>query len=120
MNATFWDKRAKKYDEAIQKHDAPYDKSIVRTKSLLNDSDVVLDFGCASGEFAVDIASHVQMVHGIDTSRDMIELANEKARDRQVDNAVFDRLDVFDNRLVNDSFSAIIAFDIIHLVDDAA
>jgi len=115
----FWDKRSKKYDEEIKQHDAIYSKTINRTNSLLKDSDVVLDFACASGEMSLDLAPHVQRVHGIDLSVKMIELANQKARDRQVNNINFDQMDAFDQRLVSNSFSAIIAFNIFHLLDDA-
>ena len=118
MKATFCDKRSKKYDDNIKKHDSVYEKTIDSTKSLLTDSDVVLDFGCGSGEMSLDIAPHVQRVHGIDLSVKMIELANQKARDRQVDNIIFDHIVVFDERLVSNSFSAIIAFSIFHLLDD--
>ena len=120
MTATFWDQRSKKYDDDIKKHDSIYVKTIERTRSLLTDSDVVLDFACASGEMSLDIAPYVQQVHGIDLAGKMIELANQKARDRQVDNITFDQTDVFDQSLVADSFSAIIAFNIFHLVDDAS
>jgi len=119
MNATIWDKRSKKYDDDIKKHDSMYIKTINSTKSLLTNSDVVLDFACASGEMSLDIAPHVQHVHGIDISIKMIELANQKARDRQVDNINFDDIDAFDQKLVNNSFSAIIAFNIFHLLEDA-
>ena len=120
MKATFWDKRSKKYDDDIQKHDSIYVKTIERTKSLLTDSDVVLDFACASGEMSLDIATHVQQVYGIDLAVKMIELANQKARDRQVDNIIFNQIDVFDQRLESHSFSAIIAFGIFHLLNDAS
>ncbi len=86
QHETFWDKRSKHYDDNVKKHDSLYEKTIDSTKSLLTSSDVVLDFGCASGETSLDIAPHVQQVHGIDLSVKMIELANHKARDRQVDN----------------------------------
>ena len=118
LKATFWDKRSKHYDDNIKKHDFLYEKTIDSTKSLLTDSDVVLDFACASGEMSLDIAPHVQRVHGIDLSVKMIELANQKVRDRQVDNINFDQIDAFDQRLVSNSFSAIIAFNIFHLLDD--
>jgi len=75
MNATFWDKRSKKYDDNIKKHDFIYEKTIDSTRSLLNNSDVVLDFACASGEMSLDIAPHVQRVHGIDQS---IKIKREK------------------------------------------
>ena len=119
MKATFWDKRSKKYDDDIKKHDSIYVKTIDSTKSLLTHSDVVLDFACASGEMSFDIGPHVQRVHGIDPSVKMIELANQKARARQVDNITFDNIDAFDQRLESHSFSAIIAFNIFHLLNDA-
>ena len=115
----FWDKRSKHYDDNVKKHDSLYEKTIDSTKSLLDNSDVVLDFACASGEMSLDIAPHVQRVHGIDLSVKMIELANQKARDREVDNISFDHVDAFDQRLASDSFSAIMAFSIFHLLDDA-
>jgi len=119
MKATFWDKRSQKYDDDIKKHDSLYEKSISNTTSLLTSSDVVLDFGCASGEMSLDIAPHVQRVHGIDPSVKMIELANQKALDRRADNITFDHIDAFDQRLSSNSFSAIVAFNVFHLLDDA-
>jgi len=118
QHETFWDKRSKKYDDNIKKHDSLYEKTIDSTKSLLTNSDVALDFACASGEMSFDLAPHVQQVHGIDLSGKMIELANQKARDRQVDNINFSQIDVFDQKLVSNTFSAIIAFNIFHLLDD--
>jgi len=119
MKATFWDKRSKHYDDDIRKRDSLYEKMIDSTTSLLTDSDVVLDFACASGEMSLDLAPHVQRVHGIDSSAKMIELANDKARDRQVDNINFVHTDVFDGGLGSNAFSAIVAFNIFHLLDDA-
>jgi ubiquinone/menaquinone biosynthesis C-methylase UbiE len=118
MKTTFWDKRANKYDNDIIQHDSHYEKTIDSTKSLLTDSDVVLDFACASGEMSLDIAPHVQQVHGIDLSMKMIELANRKAQDRQVANITFSQMDAFNQSLTSQSISAIIAFYIFHLVDD--
>jgi len=116
----FWDKRSKKYDEDIKQHDSIYKKTITRTKSLLKESHVVLDFACASGEMSLDIAPHVLRLHGIDLSGKMIELANRKALDQQVENIKFSHIDVLDQSLANKSFSAIVAFNIFHLVDDAS
>ena len=118
MKDTLWDKRSKHYDDKIKKHDAIYESTIDSTKSVLTKSDVVLDFGCASGEMSLDLAPHVHKVHGIEVSVKMIELANQKARDRQIDNISFDPIDVFDQVLVSNSYSAVIAFSIFHLLDD--
>ncbi len=124
--ATFWDGRAAKYDEDIRTHDSLYIRTITGTTSLLTNSDTVLDLGGGSGEIGLDIARHVQRVHGIDVSTKMIELANQKAHDRSVSNVEFskagvlDRMlgDAFDRMLAEGSFSAVTAFNVFHLVDD--
>ena len=115
---TFWDKRSKRYDDNVKKHDSGYEKTIDRTRSLLTRSDVVLDFACASGEVSLDLAPHVEHVHGIDSSERMIELANQKARERQSGNIEFNQSDAFDHRLASNSVSAIVAFNIFHLLED--
>ena len=71
----FWDKRARKYDARVTRHDELYDKTIAQAGSLLAAGDVVLDFGCASGEMSLELASYAQQVNGIDSSPKMIELA---------------------------------------------
>ncbi len=116
---TFWDKKSKNYDKNIKKYNFVYKKTIDSARSLLTNSDVVLDFACGTGEISLDIAPHVQKVLGIDISEKMIALANKKVRERQIDNASFSQIDAFDQRLESNSFSAILAFHIFHLVDDA-
>lgn len=118
MTAKFWDKRAQKYNDDIEKHDAVYMQTIESTKSLLSTSDVVLDLGCASGEFSLDIAPRVQCVHGIDTSTNMIALATKKASDRSMDNVTFDPVDVFDRSLDAHRYTAVLAFSVLHLVEE--
>lgn len=118
MAVTFWDKRAKKYDNAVRKRGADYDRTIARAKSLLSTSDVVLDLGCASGEYSLDVATFVRRVHGIDTSANMIALATKKARDRAVNNVTFDAADVFDRSLDAHRSTAVLAFNVLHLVDE--
>jgi 2-polyprenyl-3-methyl-5-hydroxy-6-metoxy-1,4-benzoquinol methylase len=118
MTASFWDKRSQKYDDAIKKHDPIFQRTLEATRSLLGDSETVLDFACASGEIAIEIAPNARRVCGIDTSERMIELANKKSRQRQVENITFDQMDEFDQLLKADSFSTAVAFSVFHLVED--
>ena len=118
MTAKFWDKRAQKYNDDIEKHDAVYSQTIESTKLLLSTSDVVLDIGCASGEFSLDVAPRVQRVHGIDTSSNMIAMATEKASERSLDNVAFNSTDVFDRSLDAHGYTAVLAFNFLHLVED--
>ena len=118
MTAKFWDQRSKKYDDAIKDDDSGYKKTIEATTALLDSSDVVLDLGCASGEIGLDIAPHVARILGVDTSAKMIELAKEKVFITQTNNARFEQADAFDQQLDDFSFSAVLALNIFHLVDD--
>lgn len=119
-SAEFWDKRSKQYDDAISRHDFPFDRTIERTKELLSRSDVLLDYGCGSGEFCLELAACVRRVYGIDTSTGMIDLAKGKVHERQIDNAIFDQTDLFGRNLDRQSFSSALAFSIFHLVDDVS
>ena len=119
MSATFWDKRATHYDDNIQAHDDLYEKTITHTKSYLKPTDKVLDFGCASGEMTLDIVPFVEHIHGIDISAKMIELATQKAQQRRIHRATFSQMDVYHPQLVKGTFNAIIAFNVLHLVEDA-
>ena len=120
MTAKFWDKRAQKYDDDIAKHDAVYMQTAESTKSLLSTSDVVLDLGCASGEFSLEIAPRVQRVRGIDTSPKMIAIATEKASERSADNVTFSPTDLFDRSLDGHGYTVVLAFNVLHLVEDVS
>jgi 2-polyprenyl-3-methyl-5-hydroxy-6-metoxy-1,4-benzoquinol methylase len=118
MTGDFWDKGAERYDAAVRKHDADYDRTIASTTRLLSASDVVLDLGCASGEYSLEIAPFVRHVHGIDTSTRMIALAAKKAADRAIGNVTFDATAVFDRSLDAHGYTAVLAFSVLHLVDE--
>jgi len=69
---------------------------------------------------SLDFANSVKHIHGIDTSGKMIERAKEKAQIKKIENVEFSRADVDDVALVKNSFSKVLAFNILHLVDDAS
>ena len=83
---TMWDQLAKNWDTpgvSLGENDL---KIIERTKKYLNASSVVLDYGCATGSIALEIASMAKEVHGIDISSNMIEIAKRKADEREIKN----------------------------------
>ncbi|MFK7803409.1 MAG: class I SAM-dependent methyltransferase [Anaerolineae bacterium] len=113
----FWDSRAESYDDKIKKGDE-YSKTLFEIKRHLKSSDVVLDFGCASGEFSLDIAADITYLHGIDTSGRMIDLAKKKLQGRRHQNASFSHADLFDESIEKYRYSAVVALNVLHLVDD--
>ena len=84
-----WNQLAKNWDTpgvSLGENDL---RIIERTKKYLNASSVVLDYGCATGSIALEIASMAKEVHGIDISSNMIEIARRKADERGIKNIAF-------------------------------
>jgi 2-polyprenyl-3-methyl-5-hydroxy-6-metoxy-1,4-benzoquinol methylase len=114
----FWNRVARRYDRRSPRRQESLLRTIESIKRYLEPEDQVLDFACGTGEKALGVAGCVQSIHGIDLSPEMIERASVKAIDRQVDNARFSRTDLFDATLEPGSYDAIMAFYVLHLVDD--
>ena len=114
----FWDKQAKGYDQAEQQFAAVYTGIIDKTCKYLNGNDTVLDYGCATGNKTIQLAQKVQHIHGLDISTGMINEANRKKCELKISNVSFSQGTIFDADLEKNSFDAIIAYGIIHLLED--
>lgn len=116
MSSDFWDKHAHQYDAEVQKRDDDYITSLARIRDLIKRDDTILDYGCGSGQIAIDLAQNAGFVHGIDFSAKMVDLAKTKGASTK--NVRFSRVDIFDDALKPGSFDAILALDILHLIED--
>jgi len=109
----FWDNLAKKFDKRVKHFEQP---PVEKTKQYLNESDVVLDYGCATGTISYEIAGCVKNLLGIDLSSKMIEAAKKKSGDYKIDNIDFEQSTLFDERLKRNSFDVILAFNVLHFL----
>ena len=114
----FWDKMAKYFDREERKDDPTNIKIIEKTRNRLKITDNVLDYGCGTGTAAIEIASSVKTVKGIDISSKMIEVAKGKTVERNVKNIDFAQTTIFDEKLKKGSFDVILCFYLLHLVED--
>ncbi len=114
----FWDWRAKPYDKQAQEDEA-HTRAVERFAKYLEANHTVLDYACGTGVVSFKIAADVKEVHAIDTSAGMIDLAKERAREREVANVHFARKTIFDEGLGRESYDVILAFNILHLLKDA-
>jgi 2-polyprenyl-3-methyl-5-hydroxy-6-metoxy-1,4-benzoquinol methylase len=114
----YWDKSASKFDQAGIKDEQTYIKIIDRTKKYLKTSDTVLDFGCGTGLIANEIADYVKLIHAIDISSKMIEIAKSKADIRKIKNIFYTHSTIYDEKYHMGSFDVILAFYILHLLKD--
>jgi ubiquinone/menaquinone biosynthesis C-methylase UbiE len=121
MNKTqiFWDKQAKKFDDSEKQFEPASLELIARTKEYLNANDNVLDFGCATGTKTLELADVVKHIHGLDFSAEMISEATKKKNKVNVTNVSFSQGTIFNDDLEKASFDKIIAYSIIHLLEDS-
>ncbi len=114
----FWDKHAKRFDDSQIQFETASKEIISRTKEYLNANDNVLDFGCATGTKTLELASGIKHIHGLDISAEMISEAIRKKNKTNFTNVSFSQGTIFNDDLEKASFEKIIAFSIIHLLED--
>jgi ubiquinone/menaquinone biosynthesis C-methylase UbiE len=114
----FWDRQAKRYDRSERQFASVYKDIIAKTSKYLNLNDNVLDYGCATGTKTIELANKVQHIHGLDISIEMINEATKKKDGLKISNSTFSQGTIFNADLVKASFDKIIAYAIIHLLED--
>jgi ubiquinone/menaquinone biosynthesis C-methylase UbiE len=112
----FWDRSADNYDKTEQRFEHIHRKSRENARKHLKGNDIVLDYGCGTGATTCELASQVKEIQAIDISSKMIEAANEKAVASNIENVSFVRTDIFDEKFKEESFDAILAFNMLHTI----
>jgi 2-polyprenyl-3-methyl-5-hydroxy-6-metoxy-1,4-benzoquinol methylase len=116
----FWDKVSNLFNSSEKKikQNSTSFKTIEATKKMLDSSDVVLDYGCGPGTITIEIAESVKTMHAIDISSGMIEVAKGTAAKRNIENIDFEHSNLFDEQYKKESFNVILAFNILHFIED--
>ncbi|NDJ76420.1 MAG: class I SAM-dependent methyltransferase [Chloroflexi bacterium] len=115
----FWDRIADSYDQTEDRFETLHVQAMEHTKKHLQAGHVVLDYGCATGGKAFELAGHVQHIQGIDISSNMIAGAQRNAAARNIQNVTFAQATLFDERYADESFDVVMAFNILHVLPDA-
>ena len=92
--------------------------AIESTKKYLSSSDIVLDYGCGTGNITNEFADTVKEIHAIDISAGMIDVAKKLADERNIENIHYLQSTIFDESYEDGSFDVIMAFSILHLLED--
>lgn len=114
----FWNKNAKKYAKSAIKDETTYQKKLTITQRYLNKNSTVLEFGCGSGTTALAHSTYVKHILATDISDKMIEIAQKKATDFNIQNITFQQSTI--DKLVsqNNKFDVILGLNILHLLED--
>ncbi|WP_025666765.1 class I SAM-dependent methyltransferase [Aquimarina megaterium] len=114
----FWDKSATGYDKEEMKDKEVRIKILQKIKGYLKKENNVLDYGCATGILANEIASNVDKVYGIDISSEMIRIAQNKANELHIQNVDYLHTTIFDKNYKSGDFDMILAVYMLHLLED--
>lgn len=114
----FWNRNANGYDREEMKDRAVRTKILEKVRNHLEKKDDVLDYGCATGIIANEIAGDVNTVHGIDISPEMIRIARNKAIEHSIRNVAYTRSTIFDTGLKEGTFDVILGIYVLHLLED--
>ena len=114
----FWNLIASKYAASPIADRSAYETKIQDIKTYLAPEMTVLDIGCGTGTQCGDIADTVKQVTGIDISRKLLAIAEQRMAERKLDNVTFLQTSVFDERFAPGSFDLVMAFHVLHFFDD--
>lgn len=116
-SSAFWDKLARKYASRPVSDPSAYEAKLERVAKDLKATDNVLEIGAGTGSTALRLAPNVAHMTATDFSSEMMVIAEEKRTKADTDNVRFVQADAAD-KIDGGPFDVIMAFSLLHLVDD--
>ena len=115
--ATFWDNIAERYAARPIGNTQAYEATLDRVRHWLRPDMGVLEIGCGTGSTALRLAEHVTRYLGTDLSGEMIRIARDKATG--LPHVSFEQSPA-GTAGAGHSFDAVLAFNLLHLIEDRA
>jgi ubiquinone/menaquinone biosynthesis C-methylase UbiE len=117
-SARFWDRVARKYAARPVGDPEAYHATLERTKAHLKADQRVLEVGCGTGTTALILAPATGHLTATDVSGEMIAIAREKLSAGDPGNVAFEQAELTPSGLPAGPFDAVLAFNLLHLVED--
>jgi ubiquinone/menaquinone biosynthesis C-methylase UbiE len=114
----FWDARAESYAKSSVGNEEVYNEKLEATQRHFDADSLVFEFGCGTGTTALHHAPFVQKIVATDISSNMIEIARTKATAANITNVEFQCSTLEDFEAADASFDAVMAHNILHLLED--
>ena len=115
-NNAFWDKVADRYAAMPIGNQTAYEQTLARVADHLKSSDSVVELGCGSATTALTLAPKVARMLATDASAEMVRIAREKTQAQE--NIEILQAAIDDPRLATGAHDVVMAFSLLHLVDD--
>ncbi|WP_417684031.1 class I SAM-dependent methyltransferase [Roseibium sp.] len=117
-NARFWNRRARKYAAQPVSDEIAYEHTLERTRAHISGDDSVLEVGCGTGTTALKLSGSVASMTASDIAPEMIVIAREKQRSGVGVNVCFEVASLSDHLARGETYDAVLAFNLLHLVGD--
>ncbi|MCL1593692.1 MAG: class I SAM-dependent methyltransferase [Actinomycetia bacterium] len=117
-SARFWDRRAATYNKTEVDNQQLQRTILERSLEYLGSDDITLDYGCGTGALSFEIAPHVKVLHGLDISPRMVEIARDRADGYELENLRFSAASIFTDTLQPESFDVIFTSQVLHVMRD--
>lgn len=116
----FWDNIATVYDIAEAVNGKVYREMTELTARLVPKGARVLDCAAGTGALSLAAARRAESVLCTDMSENMLFRARKKAKRARADNIAFEKRNILALSDEDDTFDAVIAGNVLHLLDDPA
>lgn len=116
----FWDRIAKRYSKSPVSNKQAYERKLEITKSYFTPESEILEFACGTGSTAITHAPFVKHIKAIDISKNMLDIARQKANDAHIDNITFEQMTIDEFSEREESYDMVMAHSILHLLPNKA
>ena len=114
---TFWDIIAPVYDLFMSLNKA-HKQMIHETRLLILQGVKVLELAGGTGDISIAISDKAGEVLCTDISESMLKIARRKAKKHNINNISFEKISIYETGKQDNSFDAVIASQIFHLIDE--
>lgn len=114
----FWDGTARKYAKSRISDQAGYDRTLERTRGLLQPESRVLELGCGTGTTALLLAGDAKTYLATDISPNMIAIAEDKHSSTPIAGLAFRTGTAETLALDAGQIDAVLGFNYLHMVRD--
>jgi len=117
-DSSFWDRMAERYARRKISNEAVYQQKLDVTRRYLSPDEEVLELGCGTGSTAIALAPDVKHILAMDFSRNMLDIAEQRAEAQGVKNITFELKEIESLVISEGAFDAVLGFSILHLLDN--
>ena len=114
----FWDKLAERYSQQPIVDEEVYQKKLQVTREYFQPNMEVLEFGCGTGSTAIIHAPYVQHIRAIDSSSNMIKIAQGKADAQNIKNITFEQLSIDELNVPDSTLDMVLGLNVLHLLEN--